>query len=63
MNFIVGTLRNQLSGGTEHPTVKSSLKQEIWDEPVCRTKYETLLEEFDQLERARLLAAAKSESG
>ena len=58
-----GTLWVELSGGTEHPTVESSLKQRSWDESICISKFETLLKEPKQVERARLLATAESESG
>ena len=58
-----GTLRDKLSGGTEDPTAKSSLKQRSWDEPICKAKIETLLERSNQVERARLLAADEFESG
>ena len=58
-----GAVWDELSGGSERPTAESSLKQRNWDEPICKTKFETLLEESNQVERARLLAAAESESG
>ena len=57
------TLWDELSGGSERPTAESSVKQRSWDEPICKTKFETLLEQSNQVERARLLAAAESETG
>ena len=58
-----GTLRDELSGGTERQTAESSLKQRDWDEPRCKAKFETFLEESNQVGKLRLLAAAESGSG
>ena len=46
----------------ERPTAESSLQQRSWDEPVCKDKFKTLLEESNQVERARLLTTAGPES-
>ena len=52
-----------VSVGTQRVTAESNLEQRSYGEHICNTKYETLLEESNQVERARLLAAAESESG
>ena len=54
---------DELGGGTERPAAGSSLKQRCWGKPICKAKFETLLEESNQVERTRLQAAAGSESG
>ena len=59
----VETLWDEFSGGTKRPTAESGIKQRSWDEPISRAKFVTLLEESNQVERARLLAATESELG
>ena len=53
---------SELIGGIERQTAESCLKQRSWDEPISKAKFETILEQSNQVERARLLAEAESGS-
>ena len=54
---------DKLSGGTERTTAESCLKQRTWVEPICKAKFELILETSNLVERASLLEATESESG